>query len=384
MRHHAILMKATKALVYGSLFGSLTVLAADSVTNGPASRNRACVYIHDTVKEIPWSIHVVKIDRSFPEFQLGTLLGKGDTIGMGTVSEQVKSLSRELGMPVAAINGDFYQKNKHTEGTPRDVQIRRGELISGPSGHMCFWIDPRGQYTMTNVESNFRAIWADGTMTPFALNQERNDDDAVLYTKAMGASTRTSGGIDMILERTTNSPWLPLNIGKVYTARVQKIRQGGNAPLNPLTLVFSIGPKLAPRLPSIRPGDSVQIATETTPSLEGVQMAIGGGPALVLDGKARQVNGIQIRNPRTAVGWNKNYLFLVEVDGRQSDLSVGMTLPELVAYMIKLGCEQAMNLDGGGSSTLWAYGNVMNSPSEGEERASVNSLVVVRRKGLQK
>jgi exopolysaccharide biosynthesis protein len=61
-----------------------------------------------------------------------------------------------------------------------------------------------------------------------------------------------------------------------------------------------------------------------------------------------------------------------------------MTLPELVAYMIKLGCEQAMNLDGGGSSTLWAYGNVMNSPSEGEERASVNSLVVVRRKGLQK
>jgi exopolysaccharide biosynthesis protein len=47
--------------------------------------------------------------------------------------------------------------------------------------------------------------------------------------------------------------------------------------------------------------------------------------------------------------------------------------------MLKLGCEQAMNLDGGGSATLWALGMVRSSPSEGQERPSPNGLVVVRK-----
>ena len=71
---------------------------------------------------------------------------------------------------------------------------------------------------------------------------------------------------------------------------------------------------------------------------------------------------------RNNIPGNKEFFFMVEVDGRQSQLSVGMSLPELAAYMAKLGCEQALNLDGGGSATLWAMGNVMNSPSEGRER----------------
>jgi exopolysaccharide biosynthesis protein len=71
---------------------------------------------------------------------------------------------------------------------------------------------------------------------------------------------------------------------------------------------------------------------------------------------------------------------MVEVDGRQSNLSVGMTFPELANYFIKLGCTEAMNLDGGGSATFWALGAVRSSPSEGEERPSANALVLVRKK----
>jgi exopolysaccharide biosynthesis protein len=87
----------------------------------------------------------------------------------------------------------------------------------------------------------------------------------------------------------------------------------------------------------------------------------------------------KLRHPRTALGWNKAHIFLVEVDGRQSNISVGMTFPELASYMAKLGCEQAMNLDGGGSATLWALGSVRNSPSEGEERPAPNALVLVKK-----
>jgi exopolysaccharide biosynthesis protein len=77
------------------------------------------------------------------------------------------------------------------------------------------------------------------------------------------------------------------------------------------------------------------------------------------------------------MGWNKTHYFLVEVDGRQK-ISAGMTFPELAAYMVKIGCEEAINLDGGGSATIWVYGSVMNSPSEGRERPAANGLVVVR------
>ena len=56
-----------------------------------------------------------------------------------------------------------------------------------------------------------------------------------------------------------------------------------------------------------------------------------------------------------------------------------MTLQELAAYMIKLGCQTAINLDGGGSATFWVYGNVMNSPCYGYERPMANALVLVQK-----
>jgi len=85
------------------------------------------------------------------------------------------------------------------------------------------------------------------------------------------------------------------------------------------------------------------------------------------------------RHPRTAIGWNQQCFFLVEVDGRQRDLSVGMTLDELSRFLLKLGCEDLLNLDGGGSATLWCEGQVRNSPCDGHERPIANSLIVVRK-----
>jgi exopolysaccharide biosynthesis protein len=67
------------------------------------------------------------------------------------------------------------------------------------------------------------------------------------------------------------------------------------------------------------------------------------------------------------------------VDGRQRRLSVGMTLDELSAYLVELGCTDAMNLDGGGSATLWFNGLIRNRPCDGHERAIANCLVVTRK-----
>ncbi len=84
------------------------------------------------------------------------------------------------------------------------------------------------------------------------------------------------------------------------------------------------------------------------------------------------------------MGWNDKYFYLVQVDGRQPRYSMGMTLPELAEYFLKLNCEYAINLDGGGSCTTWLSGRIVNSPSQGRERPSANALVLVRKAAPKK
>lgn len=111
--------------------------------------------------------------------------------------------------------------------------------------------------------------------------------------------------------------------------------------------------------------------------------AISGNIMLVRSGQVEPGLSEQ-PDPRTAVGLSKSNreLILVVVDGRQSGFSEGMSLDELARLMIELGAFQAMNLDGGGSSTLVVSENgnpkVLNSPINndipGRERAVGNHL----------
>jgi hypothetical protein len=221
--------------------------------------------------------------------------------------------------------------------------------------------------------------WPDGSVTPFGLNEERPNGGAVLYTPRIGSSTRTRGGVDLILEKAGDTPLGPLRPGATFTARVRAVHEGGDAPLTADTLVLSVSPQLIARLPKLAAGLKLTVSTESVPDLKGVTTAIGGGPAIVRNGKVLKTSGAEVRHPRTAIGWNQTNLFLVEVDGRQPNLSVGMTFPELAAQMIKLGCDEAMNLDGGGSATFWVYGQIMNSPSEGRPRGMANALILMQK-----
>jgi len=260
------------------------------------------------------------------------------------------------------------------------VQIREGEVVSHPAGHACFWIDAEGHPQMTNVFSRFRVVWPNGKTVPLFLNAPRPEDGLVLFTAVIGKSTLTRGGVEYVLERGERGPWLPLRAGHMYEARVRAVRQSGDSPIEKETAVLSVGPELGAQMPALERGATVKIILETFPDLSGVEVAIGGGPVLIQDGKLMEWKGLMhMRHPRTAFGWSKSHYYLVEVDGRQLDVSVGMTFQELAEYMLKLGCEHAMNLDGGGSATLWFLGDVRNSPSEGRERPAPNALVVVRK-----
>lgn len=354
--------------------------ASGSGTNTTGRLERGYAYVHDEVPSVPWSIHIFKVARTRRDLAFTTTLGSSNQLGMSTVSEQLKAFPTFLGVPLAAVNGDFYVNEPEPLGDPRDLQVHQGELVSAPAGHACFWIDPAGNPQSTNVVSRFRVIWPDGSEAPFGLNELREPGAAVLYTRAAGTHAWTRDGTELILERDGDHPWLPLRAGQELTARVRSVRDGGHAPLDGDTLVLSLGPKLSCAGKHLAPGATVRVLTETSPDITGAETAIGGGPTLVRDGKPMTWSGFLLRHPRTAIGWNQDHVFLVQVDGRQSDLSVGMTFPELAEYLVKLGCRHAVNLDGGGSATMWALGQVVNSPSEGQQRPGANSLVVYLRK----
>ncbi|MDK2931606.1 MAG: hypothetical protein PWR07_1737 [Bacillota bacterium] len=117
----------------------------------------------------------------------------------------------------------------------------------------------------------------------------------------------------------------------------------------------------------------------------GVVHAIGGGPRLVKDGKVHITSGEERfkadvavgRAPRTAAGVTfDGKLLLVAVTGRQAYHSIGVTLEELANLMIELGAKDAMNLDGGGSSTMVVRDYVMNTPSDGRERRVADAILI--------
>jgi hypothetical protein len=136
--------------------------------------------------------------------------------------------------------------------------------------------------------------------------------------------------------------------------------------------------------------DSTNTPVPANAAYGSVLDAIGGGPNLVTGGlvDVRDVEegfdaasgiGPTTRGPRTALCRKSasRKVLLVTVDGRQSGWSVGMTLTELARLLVDLGCERGMNYDGGGSTTAWVNGAVVNRPSDGVERAVVSAWGVV-------
>jgi len=209
------------------------------------------------------------------------------------------------------------------------------------------------------------------------VNRERRADELIVYRRAYGASTRTNArGAEAIV------------IGDV----VQQVLDGrGNAPIPADGYVLSgHGRAGAWVRDQVRPGERVTLRLRLLPASgdprwDQVVHVIGGGPRILAEGRYVGGEGFTSgftgrRHPRTAVArLADGRILLVVVDGRQPYHSLGMTLPELATFLRALGATDAVNLDGGGSTTLVVRGTVVNLPSdESGERPVSNALLVVR------
>ena len=135
---------------------------------------------------------------------------------------------------------------------------------------------------------------------------------------------------------------------------------------------------------------SLEIVKETDVTAEELRDAgatdiFSFGPGLVIDGEISvdendEVKRAQVTNPRTAIGLLSplHYLFVVS-DGRTEE-SIGLSLYDLAKLMKDLGCVTAYNLDGGGSSTMWFNGKVLNNPTtygKAIQERSVSDIVYI-------
>lgn len=296
-----------------------------------------------------------------PKITLKTAFKKGGLRGFMKVSDLVKQEQA-----FAGINGGYFAPDGH----PLGLLIKDGKLVSAPIYNRTAWgIDKDGRMLMDRVSFKAEVIIKGENYELSGFNRSRYSDELVLYSSTYGLTTGTNQwGIEAVIKN----------------GQVTAINRG-NSVIPADGWVLSAHGIYKPLLEKLKVGDKVEINLKLSPDWlkEGIVEAIGGGPRLVEDGIVK-ISGkeekflpdiLKGRAPRTAIGITpENNLLMVVVDGR-SEYSIGMTLRELAELMISIGASQAMNLDGGKSSTMVIRGRVFNLPSSGEIPVH-NSLII--------
>ncbi|HTF10430.1 MAG TPA: phosphodiester glycosidase family protein [Asanoa sp.] len=280
---------------------------------------------------------------------------------------------------VAAVNGDFFDINQ--SGAAQGIGVRDGALVQSPvGGHPDgVAIGPDGVGRVVQFYFDGSAALPGGPVTLTQFNNLVQAGGIGVFTALWGDydRARAVAGAARVTE-------VSLVDGRVATVA----GAAGRGPVPAGTTILVGRDAGADALAGLRPGDAVEVTYRAKPTDDGaVAAAIGGNRVLVRDGVPQDIGDVT-PEPRTAVGFSADgkKMIMLTVDGRQAD-SRGVTLTELGRLMASLGARDALNLDGGGSSTLLARKpgaaavRVENAPSDGSERPVPNGLAVFAPKG---
>ncbi|HUF26335.1 MAG TPA: phosphodiester glycosidase family protein [Gemmatimonadaceae bacterium] len=333
------------------------------------------------LREGPWAVHVLDVDREAC-WTLTAAKAHEGAVGREPTSAIVAS-QPELGRVAAGgINGDFFLLAP--PGVPVGAHVEAGRVVAGPVARPVVLVDSAG---VVRIDTLRAAGWlaAPGFGAEIVAWNRPRANGLTLFDDGWGPATDSAtGALEVVISARRRGVVLALDTVPAGVA----IPPGG--------AVLAVGRGapaiLRAQLGALRAGmDTVDVALALTPSHP--REAVGGFPILLRGG--REVPGLEsaggegfgpVRHPRTAVGIGAGgrRLFLVVVDGRQPPYSDGMTLGELAAFMRALGADDALNLDGGGSTAMAVAARrvggaprVVNRPSDREgERAVANALVV--------
>ena len=306
--------------------------------------------------------------------------------------ENVSALTARTGA-VAGINASFFP----FAGNPLGFHVHKGEMVIEPAQERTvFYITKNGAPHFDVLTSHGTIAQGTDTITLDGLNRApaasaANKNEVLLYTPIFFSTTLPSKGRFEVALRLT--PGLPLRGDTDVYGTVLRTGEDGKFPIEPNTVVLSgcgtgaaylrrvagkVGAKVTVRL-DVKTSDGKPF------DLSQVREAVAGSTRLLAGGKniaetpAGDVGSSMstTQHPRSAVGVTADgKILLVLVDGRQKGISRGIGLVELAHRMAAMGCVDAVNLDGGGSSALSVGGLIVNSPSGNVERPVASMLLV--------
>ena len=292
---------------------------------------------------------------------------------------------------LAAINAGFFNVKN---GEPVSLLKVAGELVSDSSlPRAVVAIDTRPgerqQFHFDQAAAKVQIRFQSGpdtlTVPVDGVDTTRERGKLMLYTPAYHADTDTAAnGIEWIVSGT------PLTVQEVR-------RDAGKSPIPRNGVVLSYG-GLDPPAPLDRLSPGTTITTAINWKI------VDGTPATVFDNARDIINGagllrrggvtmtnwqtaedlkpatfLDIRHPRTVLGIDgRGYVWLAAIDGRQPDHSIGMTFAELLVLCARLDLRDAINLDGGGSTTMVVKGAIVNKPSDAAGPRPVGDAILVK------
>lgn len=312
-----------------------------------------------------------------------TMVGDGRVLGLEPVSEQANEVSTKSRYAVAAVNGDFYL-GPPWDGVPLGILVVERELISAStsgkaSSRSTFFIDGRGRPDIDTLV--LAGELRDGAGRSFRINgvnRTRGSGEITLYTPAMGPKAPSGGGVEALLTQISgvdrDGVWRCYP-GQLYKAKVTRVRSGEGALIPKDGAVLSASGSAGSAMAKWKVGSKVRFHFDFVGGNRMIKSAISGWPVIVDGHRNIRKHTGEPRHPRTAIGFNDQEIIVMTVDGRRAGWSRGMTLFELGDLMQSAGCKKALNLDGGGSTTMWVRGKIRNKPSDGKERSVANGFV---------
>lgn len=334
----------------------------------------------DTTGGSALSIHLLQVDLN--QIILRQVLAMDQVLGQETTSHMTLRHGA-----LAGINGGFSFSNNPWNvyhGDPRDFFMLDGKILSEPHktrssfGIYYDTVRHRSVPFFDQVQWEGFLIAGSDTIEIDGINRVREEDEIVKYTPAWGRSSLTKHSTselivaDGIIEMVSSdgSSIIPENGYVVAIPDYLKEKFEKSQPIAVVDELFSLlFPEKKPR--------TANTSYNTA------------GPLLIWDGKIIDdysheqipVSFDTTRHPRTAVGISEDgtQLMLMVVDGRQPQLSLGMSLKEVAHFLEKQGAHSAYNLDGGGSSTMVIHNEIVNSPSDPQERRRCDAVLLFPR-----
>lgn len=280
----------------------------------------------------------------------------------------------------AGVNADFFGNSQ-----PIGASVVNGDVWKAPgtAGWVSFYMNDSKVPGIELLNYKGTATCGDASHQVTGINMGRGENNLIIFNTHFGANTGTNAyGTEVVLSCDKT-----IGYNGVYECTVMGTPVGGagsmSIPAN--QYVLSGHGTASTFIAGLKSGDKVTLNLNTELATGGSALQMAGGQPIILQ------NGVTLNtqnaldhlvalNPRTAVGYNadRTKLVLLVVDGRNSGGSAGVVSKVLADIMREVGCSDAMNFDGGGSSELYtrAFG-VRNVPSDGSERTVVNSVWAV-------